>query len=247
MTKRQFGLIGFPLSHSKSPEWFKQFFELHTIEDASYDLFPLASIEELPTLFQNPFLLGINVTVPYKQSIIPYLHSLSIEAQAIGAVNCVKIDRKNPDNPLFIGHNTDVIGFEESLKPHLPNTPLKALVFGNGGASLAVQFVLKKLAIPFLVVQRNDGELLYKTLTKQELSSRLLWINTTPVGMYPNINEVLPLDFSAITENHIGYDLVYNPLNTLFLQQISEHGGKCINGLEMLKTQAMAATRIWEL
>lgn len=247
MTKRQFGLIGFPLSHSKSPEWFKLFFANHNIEDAAYDLFPLSTIQELPILLQNPLLLGINVTVPYKQSVIPFLHSLSNEAQAVGAVNCVKIDRTNPEEPLFIGHNTDVIGFEESLNPHLPKTPIKALVFGNGGASLAVQFVLNKLAIPFLVVQRKDGKLNYNTITNQELSTHLLWINTTPVGMFPNIDQALPLNYSAITKNHIGYDLVYNPLNTLFLQQISKYGGKCISGLEMLETQAMAATRIWEL
>lgn len=243
---RDFGLIGYPLSHSFSPTWFKNYFEINRIYDAQYRLFPLENIHQISDLLINHVhLYGLNVTIPYKQQVIPFLDELSEEARAVGAVNCIKIKRENKEIYL-IGHNTDCTGFEQSLKPHLRNHHTNSLIFGEGGASKAVQFVLKKLGISYQIVSRK-GVLNYENLTAAAAKESTLWIQTTPVGMYPHTEDCLTLPFHVLTEQHLTYDLVYNPTETQFIKNSLAQGAQTLNGLKMLHLQAAAAATFWEL
>jgi shikimate dehydrogenase len=238
---RLFGLIGYPLSHSFSKRYFSQKFETEKI-DAQYENYPLKSIDEFPGLISNHNLSGINVTIPYKQEVIQYLDSMSDEAEKIGAVNTIQIREGK-----LIGNNTDCYGFQQSLIPFLKPTHKHALVLGTGGASKAVVFVLDKLGIEWKYVSRTKIEngLTYQEVNKDVIKKHCLIINTTPLGMYPNIEESPAIDYEAIGDNHLLYDLVYNPEETLFLQKGKEKGATIKNGLEMLHLQAEKAWEIW--
>jgi shikimate dehydrogenase len=237
-----YGLIGHPVSHSFSKDFFDAKFEQEKLSDCEYQLMDLSSIRDVVALKNKLQLCGFNITIPYKQSIIPYLDSISEEAQKIGAVNTVKVvDGK------WMGYNTDVNGFEKSLLPLLQPSIKKALVLGSGGAYLAVKYVLEKLNIKCSMVSRTSHEALYRyeNISKSVLSDHQLIINTTPVGMFPNQNHVPEIPFHLLTPNHVVYDLIYNPEITLLISNASFNGCYTKNGLEMLKIQAEESWKIW--
>jgi shikimate dehydrogenase len=239
------GLIGYPLSHSFSKDYFTEKFKRLGLRDWSYELFPLSDLKELPSIIEREKdLIGFNVTIPYKTAIIDYLDELSPEAEETGAVNTVKIQR---GEKIFLkGYNTDISGFEKSLKPLLLPQDLNALILGSGGASKAVQFVLRKLGIEFKIVSRNPepGEIGYgELLTWSQLPSII--VNTTPLGMKPDIESYPNIPYSLLNNTHLLYDLVYNPEETVFLQKGRERGCRIKNGLEMLHLQADKAWEIW--
>jgi len=239
---RLFGLIGHPLSHSSSKKIFEEKFVAENIGDCRYELFDLDTIRELGPLKSNPYLTGLNVTIPYKQSLIPYLDDLSEEARLIGAVNVIKIR-----NGKWTGYNTDIFGFEKSLVPLLTPSIKQALIIGSGGSSMAVQYVLNKLSIPFKIVSRKANPLFlkYQEISKGVLNSCPLIINTTPVGMFPNISELPAIPFHLLNPDHLVYDLIYNPEETLLLKNASFIGCRTKNGLEMLQLQAEKSWQIW--
>lgn len=240
---KQFGLIGYPLSHSFSKKYFTDKFENEHISNCQYDNYPLTEIKEFNDLVANTSLVGLNVTIPYKQAVIPFLNDLDAEAEAIGAVNTIQIRNKK-----LKGFNTDVYGFIESLMPFiLERNHLKALILGTGGASKAVAFGLKKLHIPYEYVsrQKTDNGTTYDALTIDQIKEHHLIINTTPLGMFPNVDTAPTIHYDGIGEEHILYDLVYNPEETLFLVKGKERGAQTKNGLEMLHLQAEKAWEIW--
>ena len=229
----KFALIGHPVEHSFSAQYLNSRFKNEGI-DAHYELIDLPHIAEFPTLIQSNKYDGFNVTIPHKRAIIPYLDSLSPEATAIGAVNVIQIT-----NNKLIGHNTDIIGFHETLTPLLKPYHTHAVILGTGGASQAVQYVLHKLNIPFRLVTHKELD----TNTITQLAPII--INTTPLGMHPNTNTKPNIDYSQITPNHLIYDLVYNPTETQFLKLAKQQGATTQNGLAMLYAQADAALKIW--
>lgn len=239
-----FGLIGHPLGHSFSASYFAEKFASEGI-DARYDNYDLAGIEEVETLRR---LSGFNVTIPYKQAVIPYLDGMSDEARAIGAVNTIRVE-----NGRFYGYNTDVIGFRESLRDWLAedNASIRsALVLGTGGASKAVCYALTQLGIAWQLVSRTpkEGCLTYKDLRKETaLASIDLVVNCTPLGTFPNVDTSPDLPYESLNPAIRLYDLVYNPEETLFLRRGREQGCPVKNGLEMLHRQAEAAWKIWTL
>jgi shikimate dehydrogenase len=241
---KRYGLIGYPLSHSFSQKYFTEKFQREQIADCVYENFPLADISEFPTLIQqHADLCGLNVTIPYKEKVIPFLTEQSDVVKATGACNCIKIN-----NGRLIGYNTDVIGFENSLKPLLQPYHTKALVLGTGGAAKAVHYVLNKLGIAFTEVSRTPskaGQIAYDKIGEKEISEYLLIINTSPVGMYPKVDECPPLPYQFLTGQHYLYDLVYNPAKTLFLQKGEAHGAAVKNGHDMLIIQAEEGWTIW--
>ncbi len=241
---RLFGLIGFPLSHSFSRKFFTDKFREEHIAGCAYENFPLENIDDLPAVLeQHPHLAGLNVTIPYKEKVIPYLHHQSDVVKKTGACNCIKIVKGQ-----LHGYNTDVTGFEESLRPLLQAHHRKALVLGTGGAAKAIHFVLEKLGIIFLEVSRNPfsgRQISYEQLTPAVLNDHTLIINTTPVGMYPNEQDCPPLPYSDLTSRHYLFDLVYNPAKTLFLQKGEQQGAVIKNGADMLVIQAEESWRIW--
>ncbi len=244
---RTFGLIGFPLSHSFSKKFFSEKFEKEQITDCGYDLFPIEKAESILTLIsQNPSLCGLNVTIPHKVAVLPFMSELDAAAAEIGAVNCIEIRTEN-NKALLKGYNTDAYGFEESLKPLLEKQHQKALVFGNGGAAKAVKYVLKQLGIPYLVVVRKQTEntVLYENITADLLMEYTLLINTTPLGMSPHLESYPQIPYQYLTEQHLAYDLVYNPEETVFLNKAKQQGAKIKNGLEMLYLQAERSWYIW--
>lgn len=241
---RYFGLIGYPLSHSFSKAYFNHKFEQENIP-AQYENYPIPSIEEFPELLrQHPLLEGINVTIPYKEAILPHLHNMSEVVRKTGACNCIRIR----DGRLE-GFNTDVLGFEKSLLKSLQPRHDRALVLGTGGASKAVQFVLDKLRIPFTVISRTAdpgaGILSYAELDAELQHNSRLWINTTPLGMHPNVDSCPPVDYAQLGSEHYLYDLVYNPAETLFLKKGKERGAITENGHDMLLIQAEEGWKIW--
>jgi len=244
---KTYGLIGYPLSHSFSKKYFTEKFLKEDIADHQYELFPIEDINSLPDLLtENPSLCGLNVTIPHKVSILPFLNEVEEAAEKIGAVNCICIKRFEGETYLK-GFNTDAYGFEESLKPMLSPQHNKALVFGDGGAAKAVKYVLEKLGIEYQVVVRKaaPGTILYTEITSEILSTHKLLINTTPLGMSPNVDTFPEIDYSKIGSEHLVYDLVYNPLETAFLAQAAAQGAQIKNGLEMLYKQAEKAWAIW--
>jgi shikimate dehydrogenase len=254
---RCFGLIGYPLSHSFSRKYFKEKFINENLEAHFYQNFPLQEIHEFENiLVQNPDLLGLNVTIPYKLDIIPFLDELDETAQAVGAVNTIKIKRLTTGenlaglkNNFFLkGYNTDVYGFEMSIRPLLQPNHFKALILGTGGASKAVEYVLKKLGISYLIVSRNpkgDGQVGYKDLNATAVTGFPFIINTSPVGTSPNVDACPDIPYEHLTAANFLYDLVYNPDETLFLKKGKEKGAITQNGLSMLKLQAEKAWEIW--
>jgi shikimate dehydrogenase len=242
---RQFGLIGRTLSHSFSQTYFTQKFYSLELADHRYDLFELATIGELPGLVAaHPHLVGLNVTVPYKEQVVPYLDRLAPSASRVGAVNVIDCT----DGSL-VGHNTDYIGFRDSLRTFCPlrGDDARALILGNGGAAKAVEVALSDLNIPYFNVTRHPlgPGLTYDDLTPEILAAHPLIINTTPVGTFPFADECPRLPYQGLTEQHYLYDLVYNPMETLFMQKGKEAGAQVKNGFEMLCLQAEAAWEIW--
>lgn len=238
----EYGIIGKKLTHSFSPQFFAAKFHREVI-DAVYATFPLDTIEQFPLLLdQRPNIKGLNVTIPYKKDVIAYLDELDNDAEQVGAVNCVLIE-----NGKKKGYNTDIIGFEKSLQPALKSHHNAALVLGTGGAADAVLYVLKKLNIPYQLVSRNKTveTITYEELTEEIISKHKLIINTTPLGMYPNTDSFPPLPYTALSNQHLLYDLVYNPEETHFLSFGKQQGATTINGLQMLEIQAEASWRIW--
>ncbi|HMQ47685.1 MAG TPA: shikimate dehydrogenase [Saprospiraceae bacterium] len=246
LVPRLFGLIGYPLTHSFSKKYFSEKFEQEGIAGAHYELFPLTAIQELPELMaKQPNLVGLNVTIPYKEQVMAYLDALDAGAAAVGAVNCIHFV-----NGRSTGYNTDVYGFEQSLLNILKeqkNKTQTALVLGTGGAAKAVCYVLKKLEIDHRLVSRSPGigDCTYEDLDASVVEKYQLIINTTPLGMAPKVDACPPLPYDAIGASHILFDLVYNPLETLFLQKGKERGAVVKNGLEMLHLQAERAWQIW--
>jgi shikimate dehydrogenase len=232
------GLIGYPLEHSFSPQYFAQKFESLQLNDWQYHLFPIASIHSLYDIIKgNSDLIGLNVTIPHKQSVIQYCQHIDEDAFQIGAVNGLIIQRDNKDTFLLKGINTDWMGFYLSLKNVLPFSPQRALICGNGGASLAVQYALNKLNIPFQIVSRT-GAFTYQDLNEELFQSFQLIINTTPVGTLNNSERILPLPYQVINADMFFYDLVYNPEVTPTMELFMKHGAQAKNGLEMLHLQA---------
>ncbi len=238
----QYGLIGYPLQHSFSPAYFKTKFAAQHI-DAVYGLFPLETISEFTGLLaSHPELEGLNVTTPYKEAVIPYLDQLDEVAREIGAVNCIAIKHGKTT-----GYNTDAMGFEKSLNPLLKPQHTQALILGTGGSSKAVAYALTQLGIPFQKVSRmkTEGALSYDDLNVDIISRHKLIINTTPVGMYPNIDAMPPFPFACVSSHHLLFDLIYNPVETKFLAKGREQGAVTKNGFEMLQLQAEASWGIW--
>ncbi len=250
--KRTYGLIGYPLSHSFSKKYFTEKFEKENIADCAYELFPIDDINKLPQLIaENPTLCGLNVTIPYKESVIPFLDELDETAKAVGAVNCIRIDSGDKkQEPRLIGFNTDVYGFKQSIKPFLETHHERALILGTGGASKAVYYVLNQIGIDYYFVTRSKKQGSEKTFTYNELNDHIfkafkLIVNTTPVGMSPNITEAPEIPYQHLTSSHLLYDLVYNPTETEFLKRGKVQGAVCINGLSMLYQQAEKAWEVW--
>ncbi len=244
-----YGLIGYPLEHSFSKKYFAEKFAREGILDSNYRNFPLEDISDFPLLIRNTsWLAGLNVTIPYKEKIISFLNGLDPVAQATGAVNTIKITDEQGDKQLT-GFNTDVYGFSESLRPALdPSIHRSALILGTGGASKAVRYALHEMGIGALFVSRSKkkGEVInYEMLNDQIVANHKLIINTTPLGTFPDTGGFPPIPYQTITQEHILYDLVYNPPLTTFLSRGKEKGATVINGWEMLKLQAEKAWEIW--
>ncbi|GAB2456998.1 shikimate 5-dehydrogenase [Hymenobacter qilianensis] len=243
---KEFGLIGKSLVHSFSQTYFTQKFENLGLDDHHYELFELPTISALPELLaEHPSLRGLNVTIPYKEQIWPYLSEISSAAARIGAINVIDC---TPDGR-YIGHNTDYIGFRESLRAFYPlrGAAARALVLGTGGSSKAVEAALRELEIPYWLVSRNPlgTGLTYNDLTPDVLVGHSLIINATPLGTFPQVDACAPIPYEALTPAHYLYDLIYNPSETLFLQKGREAGAQTKNGFEMLCLQAEAAWEIW--
>lgn len=240
---RTFGLIGYPLGHSFSKKYFSDKFEREGIIGNVYELYPIEQIDQLENLLvSNQNLAGLNVTIPYKEQVIQYLDSMSPVVEEIGACNCIHIR-----NGRLMGHNTDVVGFSKSLLPKLKPHHNKALLLGTGGSSKAVAYTLKELGIPFLQVSRTpiEGMIGYEEIDQSMLEDHTLLINTTPVGMYPNIDKAPAIPYEFIGADHYLFDLVYNPERTRFLQEGASRGATVENGSDMLVIQAEASWEIW--
>lgn len=242
---RKFGLIGFPLGHSFSKKYFTEKFSREGIQGCQFELYPIALIQEFSQLFDRESdLEGLAVTIPYKEQVIPYLDGLDPACAQIGAVNCIRIrDGKK------IGFNTDYLGFKQSLKSWLGNEIPNALVLGTGGASKAVQQALRDLGVSFRIVSRSqiDGQLTYAELKEQPqwLASHPLIINTSPVGTYPQVEDMPSIPLEQLHVGHRIFDLVYNPPITRLMQECIARGGASKNGQDMLELQAEAAWSIW--
>ena len=243
---KQFGLIGLPLGHSFSKKYFSTKFETESV-DAQYDLYELQNVSELLALKDKSQLCGLNVTIPYKQQVIPLLDELDETAAQIGAVNVIKFIRK--DGKLRLkGYNSDAIGFENSICPLLKDCHKKALVLGTGGASKAIDYTLRKLGIVTTFVSRTakDGALTYSQLTKEVMADYLVIVNASPVGTFPHVDECPDIPYQFLGSDHLLFDAVYNPPLTLFLQKGQEQGAQVLNGEAMLIGQAEAAWKIWK-
>ncbi|MBF1399114.1 shikimate dehydrogenase family protein [Prevotella histicola] len=242
----KYGLIGYPLGHSFSVGYFNEKFSNEHI-NAKYINFEIPSIEDFAEVIEsNPELRGLNVTIPYKELVIPYLDSLSPEANAIGAVNVIRITRKG-DKTHLKGFNSDVIGFTRSIEPLLERHHKKALILGTGGASKAVDYGLRSLGIETKFVSRTKrpGFFTYEEITPEIIKDYNIIVNCTPLGMYPNTDVCPTLPYEAMDSHNLLYDLLYNPDETLFMQKGKEHGAITKNGLEMLLLQAFASWEFW--
>lgn len=246
---KRYGLIGYPLSHSFSKKYFSEKFQRENIPNCVYELFPIENIGELEALLKTPDLIGLNVTIPYKLAVIPFLDELdALTAARIGAVNTIKIYSDGSTK----GFNTDYYGFKNSLEDWLEHQGeesrrFKALVLGTGGSSKAVTTALEDLETPYIQVSRTskDGLLTYDDLTREVVEEHKLIINTTPVGMSPHTAVAPPIPYEFITDRHLLYDLIYNPEETMFLKKGAEKGAATLNGLAMLYLQAEKSWRIW--
>ncbi|TSJ41971.1 shikimate dehydrogenase family protein [Fluviicola chungangensis] len=239
----KFGLVGKSLGHSFSKQYFEEKFQKEGLNH-TFENFELSEIEEVNLVFSIPDLKGLSVTIPYKEQIIPFLDSLSEEAKAIGAVNCVQISGEGEKT----GYNTDAFGFHQMIKPFLTNEHERALILGTGGASKAVAYVLKRIGLDVLWVSRNpkeEKEFAYTDINEHMLRACKIIVNCTPVGTFPNVNDCVPFPFEYLTEKHLCVDLIYNPEETRFLKESRLHNATILNGFSMLKEQANKAWEIW--
>ena len=238
-TSAKFGLIGKKISYSFSKKYFEQKFQKLLLNNHSYNIIDLENLDNIKNIFETEHLKGLNVTIPYKEKIIPFIDELSDEAKEIGAINCISIE-----NGKTKGYNTDAFGFEKTLLLHKKEHHKTAIILGNGGAAKAVQYVLKKNQIPYITVSRTT-EINYENLSENLVKENLIIIQCTPVGTFPNIEESVSFPFDGITENHLIIDLIYNPEYTKFIRNCAEKGAKTANGLYMLEQQAEKAWEIW--
>lgn len=244
---QKYGLIGFPLGHSFSKTYFNQKFEAEKI-DAEYLNFEIPTIRDFKNVLkENPDLRGLNVTIPYKEQVIPYLDDLDEDARQIGAVNVIKFTKGLFGKTKLKGYNSDIIGFKQSIEPLLTESHRKALILGTGGASKAVFQGLKQLGVGSTLVSRKPKEfcITYEEITPKTMEQYTVIVNTTPLGMFPNVNGCPNIPYDLLTPNHLLYDLLYNPDETLFMKKGKEKGATVKNGLEMLLLQAFAAWEIW--
>ncbi len=239
-----YGLIGYPLSHSFSQKYFTEKFEKENITNCRYQNFPISTIDEIKKIIDhNPELEGLNVTIPYKEKVIPYLNEETEAVKKIGACNCIKFI-----NDKLIGFNTDVTGFEKSFIKKLKPFHNTAMVLGTGGASKAVQYVLHKLKIPFIIVSRTPqkNETSYDNLDEHTIKRCKIIINTSPLGMQPNVQQSPSIPYHYITNQHYLFDLIYNPAKSVFLEKGELMGASIQNGYEMLVNQAEESWQIWK-
>ena len=238
-----YGLLGKTLKHSFSKAYFTDKFNELGITDCKYENFELASIDELPELLRdNPSIKGLNVTIPYKEDVLPFLNEKNDIVKEVNACNCIKISEGK-----LSGYNTDVVGFQQSLEQVLESHHTHALILGTGGSSKAVQYALKILGIRYQNVSRTKStmSITYDELNEEILSSHQLIINTSPIGMFPNVEKTPPIPFEFVSPKHLLFDLIYNPAKTLFLKKGEEKGAKIANGMEMLVLQAEESWKIW--
>ncbi|WP_298533386.1 shikimate dehydrogenase [uncultured Algibacter sp.] len=241
------GLLGKNISYSFSRSYFKEKFQNEKIENTSYENFDINSIELFPSIIKDTKnLKGLNVTIPYKQEVIPFLDKINKKAKVIGAVNTIKITKKGK----LVGYNTDCYGFKKSIEPYVKKEHEKALILGTGGASKAIAYTLKEMGISYAYVSRklSDGiQFSYDTLTENDVKNHQIIVNCTPLGTFPNIDNSPIIPYQSINKSHILFDLIYNPEETKFLKRGREKGAVTINGLKMLKLQAEKAWSIWGL
>lgn len=241
---KKFGLLGRNISYSFSVGYFTEKFERENATNCSYQNFDLATLDEFPAVINNtPDLKGLNITIPYKKEILPFLEKINKKALEIGAVNTIKITK----NKKLKGYNTDYYGFKKAIKPLLKPHHTKALILGTGGASNAVAFALKKLGISYQYVSRNpiDNQLTYADLDRETFNQYTIIINCTPLGTFPNITDCPPLPYSYFNSKHLAFDLIYNPAETTFLKNAQSFGATTTNGYQMLVFQAEKAWKIW--
>ena len=241
MNAKKFGLVGRNISYSFSKKYFTNKFKKLFLKDHSYEIFDLHKIEDLSTITSIHGLKGFNVTIPYKEQIIPFLDELSDEAKKIGAINTVVIK-----DGRTIGYNTDTFGFERTLNLHRKKHHNSAIILGDGGAAKAVKYVLDKNNIPYITVTRKS-EINFDTLTAEQVQEHHLIIQCTPVGTFPNVEESLKFPFEALNEQHLIIDLIYNPDYTQFIKNAYKYNAKCVNGYFMLEQQAEKAWEIWNI
>ena len=236
---KRYGLIGKKLGHSFSKTFFSEYFDRHSIH-ASYENIELPDLDGIREKLVG--FDGFNVTIPYKEAVIPFLDEIDSIAKEIGAVNTVKVAGDK-----WIGYNTDAFGFHQSIKPFLTNRHERAIVFGTGGASKAIRYILDKIGVDIIQISRSPevGQFAYEDVNEIMVSNCKLIVNTTPVGMFPNIDDCIDLSFDDLGEDHLVIDLIYNPEKTLLLRKAEEKGSAVLNGASMLKEQALAAYKIW--
>ncbi|AUP78058.1 shikimate dehydrogenase family protein [Flavivirga eckloniae] len=241
------GLLGKDISYSFSRTYFKKKFENENITNTTYENFDIKSIDLFPSIIKNTSdLKGLNVTIPYKEVVMPYLDKVNKKAKAIGAVNTIKVTKKGK----LVGYNTDCYGFKKSIEPFLKPHHKSALILGTGGASKAIAYTLKKLGITYQYVSRKQSEgigFTYDLLTEDAIKQHQIIINCTPLGTFPNVDDCPDIPYQAISNQHILFDLIYNPEETKFLKSGKSNGAITINGLNMLKLQAEKAWSIWNL
>ncbi|TWO31828.1 shikimate dehydrogenase [Seonamhaeicola sediminis] len=241
------GLLGRNISYSFSRAYFKSKFDKEHITNTTYENFDIESINLFPSILKNTRgLKGLNVTIPYKQEVMPFLDKINKKAAEIGAVNTIKITKKGK----LIGYNTDCYGFKKSIEPFLKKYHKKALILGTGGASKAIAYTLRELGINYQYVSRKKSEgidFTYETISENDIKEALIIINCTPLGTFPNIDNCPQIPYDSISDKHILFDLIYNPEETKFLKQGKEKGATLINGLKMLELQAEKAWSIWDL
>lgn len=234
-----YGLIGKNIDYSFSKNYFNNKFKREGIENAQYINFDIDNIGKLNNIFKQKN-QGYNVTIPYKEAVIPYLDALDNHAKEIGAVNTIQVHKHQKK-----GFNTDWIGFKKSIEPLLQSHHTKALILGSGGASKAVVYALKQLRISTAIVSRNKGDFTYQQLNEQLIKEHTIIVNTTPLGTFPEVMLAPELPYHFISKRHLVYDLIYNPQETLFLKKCRENGASIKNGLQMLEIQAEEAWKIW--
>ncbi|WP_026914853.1 shikimate dehydrogenase family protein [Christiangramia portivictoriae] len=239
---RTFGLVGKDIDYSFSRNYFSRKFSNENI-NARYINFDLENINQFPEIFKTTEVSGMNVTIPYKEKVIPFLDQLDPEAEKIGAVNTIKISEQGE----LTGYNTDHFGFQKSLEKHLESFHTSALILGTGGASKAVAYALDKLSVPFTFISRiaSENSLSYDELNVELINSNKLVINTTPLGTFPDTDRYPPIPLEGISSQHLIFDLIYNPEETMLMQLASQRGAKTINGYQMLELQAEKSWSIW--